>query len=154
MNTTKTTLIQNSLNLLGDNPNHNFCAVTIRPYESFLHRFPCSTRTTITEEIIQNLIIKYDAHLISHTHKPKNQHLKIISHNAIETKTKVWFAQHIPSNLNDFCWLNWSTHGKLNLLFSALTPHFLLQDASSQKSRWRRFSWPHRFHWVQEHQTT
>ena len=88
MNSTKTTLIQNSLKLLGDNPNHTFCAVTIRPYEDFLRRFPYSTRTTITEEIIQNLITKYDAHLISHPNKPQNHHLKIISHNAIETKTR------------------------------------------------------------------
>jgi hypothetical protein len=88
MNSTKTTLIQNSLNLLGDNPNHTFYAVTIRPYEDFLRRFPYSTRTEITEEIIQNLITKYDAHLISHPNKPQNHHLKIISHNAIETKTR------------------------------------------------------------------
>ena len=38
MNHTKTTLIQNSLNLLGDNPNHTFFAITIRPYEDFLRR--------------------------------------------------------------------------------------------------------------------
>jgi hypothetical protein len=88
MNTTKTNLIRNSLKLLGDNPNHTFCAVTIRPYEDFLRRFPYSTRTQITEEIIQNLITKYDAHLISHPNKPQNHHLKIISHNAIETKTR------------------------------------------------------------------
>ena len=52
---------------MGDNPSHTFYAVTIRPYEDFLHRFPWSplnTRTEITEEIIQNLITKYDAHLI------------------------------------------------------------------------------------------
>ena len=88
MNSTKTTLIQNSLNLLGDNPSHTFFAVTIRPYEDFLRRFPYSTRTQITEEIIQNLILKYEAHLISEPNKPKNDHLRIISHNAIETKTK------------------------------------------------------------------
>ena len=88
MNTTKTNLIRNSLKLLGDNPNHTFCAMTIRPYEDFLRRFLYSTRTTITEEIIQNLITKYDAHLISHPNKPQNHHLKIISHNAIETKTR------------------------------------------------------------------
>jgi hypothetical protein len=91
MNTTKTTLIENSLKLMGDNPSHTFCAVTIRPYESFLRKFPyfpLNTRTEITEEIIQNLITKYDAHLISHPNKPQNRHLKIISHNAIETKTK------------------------------------------------------------------
>ena len=88
LNQTKTTLIQNSLKLLGDNPSHTFCAVTIRPYEDFLRRFPYSTRTTITEEIIQNLITKYDAHLISHPNKPQNHHLKIISHNAIETKPR------------------------------------------------------------------
>ena len=88
MNSTKTTLIQNSLKLLGDNPNHTFCAMTIRPYEDFLHRFPYSTRTQITEDIIQNLITKYDAHLNSHPNKPQNHHLKIISHNAIETKTR------------------------------------------------------------------
>jgi hypothetical protein len=91
MNTTKTTLIENSLKLLGDNPNYTFYAVTIRPYESFLRKFPyfpLNTRTEITEEIIQNLITKYDAHLISHPNKPQNRHLKIISHNAIETKTK------------------------------------------------------------------
>jgi hypothetical protein len=88
MNTTKTTLIQNSLKLLGDNPNHTFFAVTIRPNEDFLRRFPYSTRTQITEDIIQNLITKYDAHLISHPNKPQNHHLKIISHNSIETKTR------------------------------------------------------------------
>ena len=92
MNHTKTTLIKNSLNLMGDNPSHTFYAVTIRPYEDFLHRFPwfpLNTRTEITEEIIQNLITKYDAHLIPYPNKPKNQHLKIISHNAIETKTRL-----------------------------------------------------------------
>jgi len=88
MNHTKTTLIQNSLNLLGDNPSHTFFAVTIRPYEDFLRRFPYSTRTQVTEDIIRNLIIKYDAYLISHPNKPQNHHLKIISHNAIETKTR------------------------------------------------------------------
>jgi hypothetical protein len=76
MNDTKTTLIQNSLNLLGDNPSHTFYAVTIRPYEDFLLGFPHYTRTTITEDIIQNLVTKYDAHLISHPNKPQNHHLR------------------------------------------------------------------------------
>ena len=40
MNTTKTTLIQNSLKLMGDNPNHTFYAVTIRPEWSFITGFP------------------------------------------------------------------------------------------------------------------
>ena len=44
--------------------------------------------TTITELILTNIISKYDAHLIPYPNKPKNHHLKIISHNAIETKTK------------------------------------------------------------------
>jgi len=88
MNNTKTTLIQNSLNLLGDNPNHTFYAVTIRPEWRFINDFPFHTQTTIAEEITQNLIRKYNAHLISQPDKPKNHHLKIISHNAIETKTK------------------------------------------------------------------
>ena len=77
---------------MGDNPSHTFYAVTIRPEWSFLRRFPwfpLNTRTQITEEIIQNLITKYDAHLIPYPNKPKNQHLKIISHNAIETKTRL-----------------------------------------------------------------
>jgi len=88
MNITKQSLVKSSLNLLGDNPNHTFFSVTVRPYESFLHRFPYYDRIQITEDIILNLILKYEAHLISHPNKPKNQHLKIISHNAIETKTK------------------------------------------------------------------
>ena len=82
MNTTKTNLINNSLKLLGDNPNHTFCAVTIRPYEDFLRRFPHSTRTTIVEDILTNLISKYDAHLISHPNKPQNNRLNICSFNA------------------------------------------------------------------------
>ena len=73
---------------MGDNPNYTFFAVTIRPYEDFLRTFSHSTRTTIVEDILINLISKYDAHLISHPNKPQNHHLKIISHNAIETKTK------------------------------------------------------------------
>jgi hypothetical protein len=88
---TKETLIKSSMKFMGENPSHTFFAVTIRPYESFLRRFswiPLNTRTKITEEIIQNLITKYDAHLISHPNKPQNHHLKITSHNAIETKTK------------------------------------------------------------------
>jgi len=36
MNHIKETLVQNSLNLLGDNPNHTFYAVTIRPHWSAL----------------------------------------------------------------------------------------------------------------------
>jgi hypothetical protein len=87
MRDTKKTLIKNSLKLMGDNPNHTFFAVTIRPYEDFLRTFPHSTRTTIVEDILTNLISKYDAHLISHPNKPQNHHLKIISHNAIENKT-------------------------------------------------------------------
>jgi len=76
------------MNLLGDYPNHTFFTVTIRPLESFLKKFPYNDRINITEDIILNLILKYEAHLISHPNKSKNQHLKIISHNAIETKTK------------------------------------------------------------------
>ena len=87
MNTTKTTLIENSLKLLGDNPNYTFYAVTIRPEWSFIKSFPYYIQTNIAEEITKNLIAKYDAHLISHPNKPKNHHLKIISHNAIENKT-------------------------------------------------------------------
>jgi hypothetical protein len=82
MNTTKTNLIRNSLKLMGDNPNHKFFAVTIRPYEDFLRRFPHSTRTTIVEDILTNLISKYDAHLISHPNKPQNNRLNICSFNA------------------------------------------------------------------------
>jgi hypothetical protein len=88
MNNIKTNLIKNSLKLMQDNRSHVFCAVTIRPYEDFLRRFSYFNRIQITEEIIQNLITKYDAHLIPYPNKPKNQYLKIISHNAIETKTK------------------------------------------------------------------
>lgn len=84
----KETLIENSLRLIGDNLSHTFFAVTMRPREDFLRRFPLYTRTTIAEHILTNLISKYDAHLISHPHKPRNKHLKIISHNAIETKTR------------------------------------------------------------------
>ena len=87
MNYTKTTQIRNSLKLLGDYPNHTFFAVTIRPEWSFIKSFPYYTQTNIAEEITKNLIAKYDAHLISHPHKPKNHHLKVISHNAIENKT-------------------------------------------------------------------
>ena len=88
-NHTKETMKQNSLNLLGDNPNHTFFAVTIRPEWSFIKSFRnLNEQTTIAEEITKNLITKYDAHLISHPNKPKNHHLKIIHHNAIETKTK------------------------------------------------------------------
>jgi hypothetical protein len=88
MRDTKNTLIENSLKLIRDNLTHTFFAVTIRPNESFLRKFPFHIRTSIVEEILQNLIAKYDAHLISYPHKPKNHHLKIISHNAIETKTR------------------------------------------------------------------
>ncbi len=88
MRDTKETLIENSLKLLGDNLAHTFFAVTIRPHEDFLRGFPHYTRTTITEHILTNLISKYEAHLISRPHKPRNHHLKIISHNAIETKTR------------------------------------------------------------------
>ncbi len=73
MNHTKTNLIQNSLKLLGNNPSHTFFAVTIRPYEDFLRRFPYSTRTQVTEDIIKNLITKYDAHLKAYPVVPGNQ---------------------------------------------------------------------------------
>ena len=88
MRDTKETLIENSLKLIRDNLTHTFFAVTIRPNEGFLRKFFSHTQTLIVEEILQNIISKYDAHLISHPHKPKNHPLKIISHNAIETKTR------------------------------------------------------------------
>ena len=88
MRNTKDILVENSLRMMRDNLSHTFFAVTMRPYESFLRKFPYSTRTTITELILTNIISKYDAHLISHPNKPKNHHLKIISHNGIETKTR------------------------------------------------------------------
>ena len=44
---------------------------------------------TAVEDLLQNLILAYQSHLTPlNTKKPKNHHLKIISHNAIETKTK------------------------------------------------------------------
>jgi hypothetical protein len=85
---TKNTLIKHSMGLLRDNPHHAFFAVTIRIKERFHRKFPLHTRMNITEEILKNIILKYEAHLVSVPNKPKNQHLKIISHNAIETKTR------------------------------------------------------------------
>ena len=55
MNYTKETLIKNSQRLMGDNPNHTFYAVTIRPEWSFIKSFPSHAhsrfqRTVITPE--------------------------------------------------------------------------------------------------------
>ena len=78
-----------SLSLLTDYPNHTFFAVTVRPQQSFLKNFNWNDRTSAVEILLQTLIIKYQSHLTPlNTNKPKNHHLKIISHNAIETKTK------------------------------------------------------------------
>ena len=85
---TKNNLIKQSMRLLGDNPHHTFFAVTIRIHERFHRRFSPHQRMPVTEQILQNIILKYEAHLISNPNKPKNQHLKIISHNAIETKSR------------------------------------------------------------------
>jgi hypothetical protein len=127
MNTTKTTLIQSSLNLLGDNPSHTFFAVTIRPYEDFLKRFPYFTRTQVTEDIIQNLITKYDAHLISHPNKLKNHHLKIISHNAIETKTR-YGSPDIPHSHGI-----WGIHDTLLEKWNSTSFHDRIKEQGSFK---------------------
>ena len=85
----KQTLISQSLSLLNEYPNHTFFAVSVRPNKSFLMNFNWNDRITAVELLLQNLIIKYQSHLTHrNTNKPKNHHLKIISHNAIETKTK------------------------------------------------------------------
>ena len=91
MSYTRDTLIRNSQELMRDNLNHTFFAVTIRPHIKFMKRFsqfPSNTRQLVGEAIIQNLIIKYDSHLISKPNKPQNHHLKIIHHNAVEQKHK------------------------------------------------------------------
>ena len=85
----KQTLISQSLSLLNEYPNHTFFAVSVRPNKSFLMNFNWNDRITAVEHLLQQLIIKYQSHLTHlNTNKPKNHHLKIISHNAIETKTK------------------------------------------------------------------
>jgi hypothetical protein len=84
----KQQLIKQSLKLISDNPSHTFFAVTVRPYEAFIKSFAWHERVTVTEKLLETIINHYDSHLIKYPNKPKNQHLKIISHNAIETKTK------------------------------------------------------------------
>lgn len=128
MNYTKTTLIKNSQKLMGDNPNHTFYAVTIRPEWSFLRKFPwfpLNTRTQITEEIIKNLITKYNAHLVPHPNKPKNQHLKIISHNAIETKTRLG-APDLPHSHGI-----WGIHKTLNQKWNSPSFHNRIKEQGS-----------------------
>ena len=127
MNHTKETLIRNSLKLMGDNPSHTFFALTIKPYEDFLRNFPYSTRSQITEDIIQNLIIKYDAHLISHPNKPQNYHLKIISHNAIETKTRFGFPD-IPHSHGI-----WGVHDTLLEKWNSTSFHNKIIELGSYK---------------------
>ena len=84
----KQQLIKQSLKLISDNPSHTFFAVTVRPYEAFIRQFRWYERQTVTEKLLQIIIGQYDSHLIKYPNRPKNQHLKIICHNAIETKTK------------------------------------------------------------------
>jgi len=85
----KQSLINQSLSLLNEHPNHTFFAVSVRPNKSFLMNFNWNDRIAAVELLLQQLIIKYQSHLTPlNTNKPKNHHLKIISHNAIETKTK------------------------------------------------------------------
>lgn len=85
---TKDVLIKSSLKLIRESLSHTFFAVTLRPKEKFLRSFPRHTQMNITEDILKNIILKYEAHLVSNPNKQNNQHLKIISHNAIETKTR------------------------------------------------------------------
>jgi hypothetical protein len=87
----KDMMIKKSVEMMRDNLNHTFYAITIRPHISFMKmfaRFPTNTRHLVGVSITENLIAKYDAHLISNPNKPKNHHLKIIHHNAIEEKHK------------------------------------------------------------------
>ncbi len=84
----KQQLIKQSLKLISDNPSHTFFAVTVRPYEAFIRQFRWYERQTVTEELLKIIIGQYDNHLIKYPNRPKNQHLKIICHNAVETKTK------------------------------------------------------------------
>ena len=87
--TNKQTLIDQSLSLLTDYPRHTFFAVTVRPHESFIKNFRWYERVPAVERLLHHLIFAYQSHLTPlNTNKPKNHHLKIISHNAIESKTK------------------------------------------------------------------
>jgi hypothetical protein len=84
----KQQLIKQSLKLISDNPSHTFFAVTVRPYEAFIKSFRWHERVTVTEKLLETIIGQYDSHLIKYPNRPKNQYLKAICHNAIETKTK------------------------------------------------------------------
>ena len=87
--TNKQTLIDQSLSLLTDYPRHTFFAVTVRPHESFIKNFRWYERVPAVERLLHHLIFAYQSHLTPlNTNKPKNHHLKIVSHNAIESKTK------------------------------------------------------------------
>jgi|TARA_R110000823_G_scaffold308451_1_gene432071 hypothetical protein len=91
MNYTKDTMIKNSQEMMRGNLNHTFFAVTIRPHISFMkmfNRFPTNTRHLVGVSIIENIIAKYNSHLISQPNKPRNAHLLIIHHDAVEEKHK------------------------------------------------------------------
>ena len=84
-------MVKKSAEMMRDNLNHTFFAVTIRPHISFMKmfaRFPTNTRHLVGVSITENLATKYEAHLISNPNKPKNSHLKIIHQGAIEEKHK------------------------------------------------------------------
>ena len=84
-------MIKKSIKMMGDNPTHTFFAITIRPYITFMKmfdRFPTNTRHIVGVSITENLIAKYNSHLISQPNKPKNHHLRIIHHDAIEEKDR------------------------------------------------------------------
>lgn len=86
----KRTLVKHSLSFMNNNPNHTFFAVTVRPYEAFIKKIYCDyRRVRFVEELVSNLYHKYQSYLTPlNTKKTKNQHLRIVTHNAIETKTK------------------------------------------------------------------
>lgn len=86
---TKQRLIDETLSFIQSHQNHQFFAVTVRPETSFLKRFPWNQRLFITENLILNLIVKYQSHLTrKNLSKRQHSHLRIKSHNAIEGITK------------------------------------------------------------------
>ena len=85
--TSQSNLISNQLDwMLNNSSDYKFYPITIRPYESFIKGKPFNLRKEIVIKLVNELVIKFDAHLIK---QPKKQpHLRIIHHTYIENQTK------------------------------------------------------------------
>ena len=67
---------------------HDFFAINIRPFETFIRRFPQSDRVALVQDLTLYVIKKIQSHLIRKPTKNSTKHLLIDHFNVIESKTK------------------------------------------------------------------